>query len=285
MRLIDIVNAPWAITPQKLDEIIGVYMRHVAGEKLDLAGLQASVGQPLPGTTQGYAVQDGVAVVPIDGVLSNRATLLQRVSGGTSYELLRRDMKAALADPRAHAVVLAIDSPGGATMGVQETAQLIFDAARSGTKEVVAVTDGVMASAAYWLGSAADRAFIASDTTQVGSIGVLYRHVDLSGAQEKAGIKVQNVYAGRYKTLVSSDAPLSDEARGEMQAMVDKLYGLFVDTVATHRGVDAATVLAKMADGRIFLGREAVDAGLVDGVATLDQVIADLNAGRMKRRR
>jgi signal peptide peptidase SppA len=285
MRLIDIVNSPWALTPEKLDEIVGIYTRHVAGEKLDLAAFQASVGKPLPGPTQGYYVQNGVAIVPIDGVISKRATLMQQISGGTSLELLHRDFRAALEDRKAHAVMLLIDSPGGTTMGLQEVGDAIYAARQGAGKEVVALTDGMMASAAYWLGSAADQVFISSDTTLVGSIGVLMRHVDLSGANEKAGVKVSNIYAGKYKTMGSPDEPLSDEARGEFQTMVDKLYGLFVNTVARHRGVDAEAVLKEMAEGRVFLGREAIAAGLVDGVRTLDQLIDDLNAGRITRQR
>lgn len=285
MRLIDIVNSPWALTPEKLDEIVGIYTRHVAGEKLDLAALEARMGAPLPGPTEGYYLQDGVAVVPIDGVISKRATLMQKVSGGTSLELFQRDFRSALADSKAHAVMLLVDSPGGATMGLQEAGDLIYQARTQSRKEVVALTDGMMASAAYWLGSAADQVFISSDTTMVGSIGVLYRHVDMSGMNEKAGLKVSNIYAGKYKTMGTPDEPLSDEARGEMQSMVDKLYGLFVATVARNRGVDAEAVLTDMAEGRVFLGKEAMSAGLVDGVRTFDQLIDDLNAGRIARRR
>jgi signal peptide peptidase SppA len=279
MRILDILNAPWAMEAGKYNEMVEIYLSHLRGPKIDIVALEARMGAPLPGPTQGYGVRDGVAVVPVDGILSKRITLLQKMSGGTSLELLSRDFRAAMADPAAHSVVLLIDSPGGATMGLQELAEEVYRA-RSGVKPVIALSDGMMASAAYWLGSAAREAYISSDMTMVGSIGVLYRHIDVSKANEKDGIKVTEIYAGKYKTMVSSDSPLSDDARADIQAKVDKLYGLFVDTVARNRGVDAATVLERMAEARVFLGKEAIDAGLVDGAATLDEVIAGLNAGR-----
>lgn len=283
MRILDVLTSPWAIEPAKYREIVEIYQTHLKGEKIDLAALEARLGGPLPGPTAGYEVQAGVAIVPLEGVIAKRMNMIMRTSGGTSLELFQRDFRAAMADPAAHSVVLYIDSPGGNVQGVQLMAEEIF-AARGG-KPVVAYTDGLMASAAYWLGSAAGAVLIADDTTMVGSIGVVTQHVDVSKADEKAGVKVTQVYAGKYKTLGSSSEPLSDEALADLQAKVDAVYGIFVDAVARHRGADAQTVLSDMAEGRVFLGREAISAGLVDGVSTLDALIADLNAGRVPAQR
>lgn len=279
MRVLDILNTPWAMEATKYNEMAEIYLSRLRGGAIDLASIEARMGAPLPGPTEGYSVREGVAVVPIDGILAKRITLMQKISGGTSLELLSRDFRAALADPEARAVVLLIDSPGGSTMGLQEVADEIYRA-RSGSKPVVALTDGLMASAAYWLASAAREIYISSDMTLTGSIGVLYRHIDISQANAKGGIKVTEIYAGKYKTLASSDSPLSDEARADIQGKVDKLYSIFVDTVARNRGVSSAEVLERMAEARVFLGKDAIDAGLVDGIGTLDQVIAGLNAGR-----
>lgn len=283
MRLTDLVLQPWAMEQEAFREIVAIYDRHLKGEKIDLDGLKAR-GVELAGATQGYSVRDGVALLPIDGVLSRKMNMLGAISGGTSYQTLQRDLRAALKDERAHSIVLLVDSPGGNTMGLQELAADIY-AARA-EKPIVTLTDSLMASAAYWLGSAAHEAYISSDMTQVGSIGVIAVHRDVSKMNEKMGVAVTEIVAGKYKNLGTPNAPLSDEAADEIKAMVSKLYSHFVDAVAKHRGVDAEAVVNKMADGRIFLGRDAVNVGLVDGVATLDELIADLNAGKkpVKRR-
>ena len=178
-----------------------------------------------------------------------------------------------------HSVILAIDSPGGEVDGVQALANDVF-AARAGSKPIVAVADGVMASGAYWIGSAAEKLYITGDTTAVGSIGVIAKHTDLSKAQEMRGVKVTDITAGKYKAVASPNAPLSQEGRQSIQEIVDHIYSVFVDDVARNRAASSTAVLERMADGRLFLGKNAVQAGLVDGIATLEQVIADLNATR-----
>ena len=280
MALIDMINAPWALTREAHGEMLDIYETHLKGEKIDIAAIEARIGKPLNNAPKGYFTTDsGVAVLSIEGLISKKMNLLTQVSGGTSLDLLANDFQAALADPAAHSIVLLIDSPGGATMGLQEVGDMIF--AARGQKPIVALTDGMMCSAAYWLGSAADAAYISSDTTMVGSIGVIYQHVDRSGADAKAGLKRTSIYAGQYKTLASDSAPLSDAAKTELQAMVDTLYSLFVNTVARNRGVDAHTVLNDMADAKVFLGRDAVKAGLVDGVSTLSSLVGRLAAGTL----
>jgi ClpP class serine protease len=108
--------------------------------------------------------------------------------------------------------------------------------------------------------------------------------VDYSKLEERVGIKTTEIAAGRYKRIASEHAPLTDEGRAYIQALLDEIYTVFVDAVARNRGTDAETVLKDMADGRLFIGRQAVSAGLVDGVSTLDALIADLVAGRKPSR-
>src|SRR5581483_1697254 len=260
MRLLDVLNAPWAIVPEKLLEIREIYFTHLRGEKIDLRAIEARLGQPLNNQKQGYEVVDGVAVLAVEGVIAKRMNLFTRVSGGVSTQLVERDFKAALADDRAHSILLSVDSPGGNVDGVFELARAIYDA--RGRKPVVALANGMMASAAYWISSAADRVLITGETTQVGSIGVVATHTDIT--------------AGKYKRIASEHKPLDDEARAAIQEQVDHVYSVFVNEVARHRGTDVETVLDKMADGRIFLGSKAIDAGLVDGVSTEADLVRQL---------
>ncbi|MFQ5737337.1 MAG: signal peptide peptidase SppA [Thermodesulfobacteriota bacterium] len=280
MRLIDIITAPWAITPEKLLEIRGIYETHLRGEKIDLKPIEAALGRPLDNRSQGYEVVDGVAVIPVDGVIAKRMNLFTQISGGVSTDLLARDFRAALEDPEVESIVLDIDSPGGTVDGTVDIARLIFES--RGTKPIIAFTDGMMASAAYWIGSAADKVYIGNDATSVGSIGVVATHQDVSKAQEMAGVKTTEVYAGRYKRVASQYTPLSDEGRATIQERVDYIYSVFVNAVAAQRGISEKEAIA-MADGRIFTGEQAIEAGLVDGVSTLDAVIATINNERKEK--
>jgi ClpP class serine protease len=144
----------------------------------------------------------------------------------------------------------------------------------------VALASGTMASAAYWIGSAAQAVYITDGTTNVGSIGVVAKHMDVSAAEKTAGVKTTEIYAGKFKRIASQYEPLSDEGRQSIQDAVDYTYALFVEAVATQRGVSTETVLQNMADGRVFIGQQAIDAGLVDGVSTLGEMIQQLNESR-----
>ncbi|MGH9119316.1 MAG: S49 family peptidase, partial [Acidimicrobiales bacterium] len=171
MRLIDIMTAPWAIVPEKLIEIRTIYETHLRGEKIDLKQLEARLGEPLAPTEQGYSVEHGVAIIPIEGVIGKKMNLLTRISGGASTQLISRDLQAALRDRAVHQIVLKIDSPGGSVDGTQELAREVREAAAA--KPIIAYADGMMASAGYWIGAAADEIYISGNTAQIGAIGVV----------------------------------------------------------------------------------------------------------------
>lgn len=276
MKLLDVLTAPWAIEPAKLLEIQAIYATHLRGDKIDIAAVEAKLGRPLANEPAPYTVQDGVAIIALDGVIAKRANLFSQISGGVSTELVGRDFKTALADPSVHSIILSIDSPGGTVDGTISLADLVG----ASTKPVAALASGTMASAAYWIGSAASQIYITDATTIVGSIGVVATHTDVSKAQAAQGVKTTEIAAGKYKRIASSYEPLTKEGRQTIQDQVDYTYALFVDAVARQRGVSTDKVLSDMADGRIFIGQQAIDAGLVDGVSTLDALVAQLNQAR-----
>jgi signal peptide peptidase SppA len=282
VRVIDVLNAPWAIVPEKYFELRAIYETHLRGEKIDIESIEARIGRPLKSEHQPYQMAGNVAVINIDGVMGKKMNLFTQISGGVSTEILGNDIAAAMDDPDVSAILLSIDSPGGTVDGTENLAAQIY--ASRGQKPIVALADGTMASAAYWIGSAADRVFVSDNSTQVGSIGVVATHEDYSRAEEKAGIKVTEIAAGKYKRIASVHEPLTQEGRATIQDKVDHIYSNFVATVAKHRGADPETVEKNMADGRIFLGQQAVKAGLADGVSTKAAQIADLQqryAGRL----
>lgn len=267
MSILDIVNSPWAITTDKLREIQAIYASHLHGEARDIQAIEAALGRPLANERKPYTVTDGVAVIALDGVLAKRMNLFTQISGGTSMEMAAADLRAALLDPAVNSIILSIDSPGGTVDGTQTFGDLVYSSRR--IKPIVALASGLMASAAYWIGSAAQAVYIADQTTVTGSIGVVTSHVDTSRAEEQKGVKTTEIYAGKYKRIDSSYSPLSDDGRATIQERVDYLYSIFVAAVAKNRGVSVDSVLKTMADGRLFTGQQGVDAGLVDGVANL----------------
>ncbi|XVJ69885.1 MAG: S49 family peptidase [Rhizobacter sp.] len=286
MKLIDLLTSPWAITRQSLEEICGIYSTHLRGEKIDIKAVEARLGRPLANEPTAYQVINGVAVLPVEGVMAPKANLMMQVSGGASTQMLARELQAAVADPSVRAIILQMDTPGGSVIGTPEFAAAIASA--KAAKPTVAYTDGQMASAGYWTGSAADGVYISGSTTIVGSIGVVMAHRDMSQANQAAGLKVTEITAGKYKRIASVNAPLSKEGEATLQAQVDYIYGLFVDAVAANRGTSADAVIERMADGRTFIGTQAIDAGLVDAVSSLDALISDLSQGThpaMKGRR
>lgn len=274
MNLLDVLSAPWAIVPDKLIELQGIYAAHLRGDRADLAAIEARIGKPLDNPPQGYAIEDRVAVIALEGVIAKRANLFSAISGGASSQLFARDVRQALADPKVDAILVEIDSPGGAVDGTQAAAQALASA--RGVKPVAAIADGTIASAAYWIGAQAEHLYLASDTTIAGSIGVVGTHVDVSRAEEQRGRKTTEIVAGRYKRIASAYGPLSDEGRAVLQDQIDQIYAVFVDAVAAARGVSVDKVLADMADGRLFIGKKAVTAGLADGVASREAVMRQL---------
>jgi signal peptide peptidase SppA len=218
---------------------------------------------------------DGVAVITITGSLINRGAWVGSDSGETSYEGIKYQVAAAAADPRARAILLDIESPGGEAVGAFEAAQAIRDAAKA--KPVTAVVNGMAASAAYALASGANR-IVTTPTGLTGSIGVVMVHADYSGFLEQKGIKPTLIFAGAHKVDGNPFEPLPPGVRDDLQAEVDQFYALFVKTVSAGRnGLSAAAIRAT--EARTFIGKDAVDAGLADGIGTFESVLADITRG------
>ncbi len=172
-------------------------------------------------------------------------------------------------------IALDIGSPGGGLGGTPETAEKIYRA--RGVKPIYAVANSLAASGAFWLASQADKLF-AAPGSQLGSIGVFAMHVDESEANRKAGVKVSLIEAprGGYKTETSPFKALTPEARAKIQHDLDAYNGMFVNAVAVGRGAARAIVRTQWGEGRLLLARDALKVGMIDGIATLGQVIGRL---------
>lgn len=263
-------SAAWAIRPETLQLLLDVVHREGEGPE----ALSVRLGRPLD-NARNVQVRDGVAIVPVMGPLFTRGDMLSDVSGTTSYDMLARDLQAALDDPSVGAILLDIDSPGGQAHGVAELAQQVRAAAA--IKPVEAYVGGVGASAAYWLASAAQRVTV-SQTAELGSIGVaMAYHVPNSEGPR-----------GRTYQFVSSQSPqkrpdpATEAGRGKLQANVDRLAQEFVGAVAGFRGVSVDDVLAKFGQGGVEIGADAVAVGMADEVGSFESVLSRL-AGAARR--
>ncbi|MFW6030992.1 MAG: phage major capsid protein [Myxococcota bacterium] len=212
-------------------------------------------------------------MLPLFGVIGHRMGSFDDISGGTSTERFVARLDELLADDQIETIVLDVDSPGGTVFGVPEAAERLFDA--RGEKRVIAVANAQMASAAYHIGAAADEVVV-TPSGEVGSIGVFAIHTEISRAEEEAGITRTILRAGEFKAEANPHEPLTDEARDHIQESVDDFYGLFVDAVARYRGTTPAAVRRGYGRGRALTAQRALEAGLVDRVASLDEVLADL---------
>jgi signal peptide peptidase SppA len=258
-------GAPLLIARPKLEVILAVL-----GPRLGIANLEvpaAFTAPPPPVRPE----TPGIAVIPIHGTLVRRTLGLEADSGLTSYQSIAAQLDAALADPQARAILLDVDSPGGESGGVFDLADRI----RTGSqvKPIWAVANDMAFSAAYALASAANRVFV-SRTGGVGSIGVIAMHADQSARDEQEGVRYTTVFAGARKNDLNPHAPLSGEALASLQTEVDRVYDLFVATVAQHRGLTPEKVRATEAG--LFFGRDAIGVGLADALGTREDALIQL---------
>lgn len=215
-------------------------------------------------------ISDGkksLAIIPIQGYLSKRAGLW-----GPGIATLVDDVRQAIADKTVAGVVLDVDSPGGSVYGVHEATEALR--AMRGVKPVIALVNDLAASAAYWLASAADT-IIATPSSELGSIGVIAIHFDVSRMLANDGIEVTLVSAGEYKTDANPYQPLSVGAVERIQARVDDYYSMFVESVARNRGVTSDVVRTNYGKGAIFGAKDAVKAGMANRIGTMDDIMKD----------
>lgn len=218
--------------------------------------------------------QGDVGIISINGPLVPSAPWYARYVGITGYDEIREALVAAAQDRTIGAILLDINSGGGAVSGVTDISELISKVDKE-VKPVQTFSDGIIASAAYWTGSSGRRIDIGK-VTEAGSIGVLTVHREVTKAMAMAGITATVMRAGEFKALGHAMEPLSDKAKVEMQAQLDQVYRMFVEHVADARGVSYEVADERMAQGRLFIGERAVATGLVDGVSNFDAVISKI---------
>jgi ClpP class serine protease len=263
----------WAIHPGWLDRITAA---------LDPSNLplEAAARDRAP---SGPAVQrdGGIAILPLTGVLSPNPDPFERFFGATDTIAWGRAFSGLVADPDVSIIVVPVNSPGGDYCNTPEVSDLVFSARQK--KQVIVVVSGMMASAAFWIGSSAGEVY-ASPSTEVGSVGVLALHRDYSLANAQQGVTPTLVTSSRFKGERSPDFPLGAEAKSELQRRVDQAGQEFHLALARNRNTSPATVATKYGEGRMMPTKSALQIGMIDGVCSVDDLINDLVSTRNERR-
>ncbi len=274
--LMRMAATPWAMQEPMLDLMTDIVLRHDLGVRLTSEQISAALGRPASAgpIKTGYEVRDGVAIVPISGVIARFASEVNGACApqGTSTEAILQDLRSALADGNVTGILLHINSPGGAVSGVKEAADIIAQAAKS--KPMVAFVDGLGASAAYWLAAGAGKIY-STETSFVGSIGVYTVLVDSSKQAETEGRKIKKVASGPYKGAGVPGTAITAEQEQATQIVVDQLAGMFFAAVGAARKL-TGDALAAVTDGRAHLAKDAMRLGLTDGIRSFDQVLGEL---------
>lgn len=258
------LSQAWAIEPGFHRRMMQVLVRHADGVRLTEAELEAATGKAMPSRPAELRVEGRTAIIPIHGVIAHRAGAVGRVSSrvGTSVEHIRADLQEAIDSPDVDSIVLDIDSPGGSVSGIAELGSEIRAAREK--KPIVAHSEGLMASAAYWLGSQATRV-VASTSAAVGSIGVISAFYDDHRAAANQGFDPVVIKSTPAKGGMQANGTMSDADRADVQREVDHYHRLFVEAVADGRGITIEKA-AELADGRVYIGADAKDRGYVDAI-------------------
>ncbi|MBI1405699.1 MAG: S49 family peptidase [Caulobacter sp.] len=227
-----------------------------------------------------HSPPSAVAIIGLQGLLTPKGLSFfgRQITPGLGN--FRSALGQAAGNPDIAAIVIDTDSPGGTVAGTPETAAAVRAAAA--IKPVIAMVDTIAASAAYWSISGATE-IVATPSAELGSIGVMKMHLDHSKALEMEGVTATLIKAGKFKN--DTFGPLTDEARAAIQAQVDSAYDDFVKAVASGRGVSPNEVRNGFGEGRMVLAKDARAMGMIDRIATMQEVLAGLMKPRSRPQR
>ncbi|WP_455387482.1 S49 family peptidase [Petrachloros mirabilis] len=282
-RLERLVSSPMAMRPEALRTLVADLM--ILEDFDEPPELEASFVEQIPTADEAKVprlakVKGAVGLIPVFGGIGQHR-------GGDYWasvysEEIVAKTAGVLDNPNVGAAVLVFDTPGGIVYGVQEAATAIREMSQS--KPVYGFVKGMAASAGYWLASATTKIF-SNSSAESGSIGVWTMHLDASEALKKFGIDITMISAGKFKVEGNPFEPLNEEARAELQRSVDSYYEDFLDGVAIGRNVSKATVKNDFGEGRMLEASRAKAAGMIDGIATLDELLAGIMTPPDTRRR
>ena len=253
----------WAGSPESFANVLSARAKLQARYSSD-PGL-AREKPPVP-----YQLVGDVGVVSMKGSLINGSAGWLQLYGVLGYDDLANGILAAVQDQGAKSILFDIDSPGGSVQGIDGALSLMRNVSK--VKPTSAFTSSI-GSAAYWLGTAAGH-ITASRFAQVGSVGAVATVRDMSKMYEDIGIKHEIIRSDPSKMAVTPYEPLSDEARAELEAMVQQIRDMFVDDLAINMGVSANYIKKNFGAGKSFLAEEALSRKMIHAVGSMSDAMA-----------
>jgi signal peptide peptidase SppA len=219
-------------------------------------------------------VVGNVAVINIQGVLVNNADPYNRYFGEVGYPEIKGAILDSVSDSNVDTILLLINSPGGSAAGITEVSELLE--ALSAQYKVHTHIEGMGCSGGYWLSCAAGSTITASTMAEVGSIGVISVLRSVYQMYKDSGIDMKVLRQGKYKALGNPYEPISQEAEDDALSKMKVIYDIFLDVVAKARNISIPTLVDTAAEGRVFIGKDALRVGLIDSIASTEQVLYGL---------
>ncbi len=204
------------------------------------------------------SVGEKIAVVKIEGVLLESKDIIEELREHSENGSVK-------------AILLRIDSPGGAVAPSQEIYTEVMKIRDEGKKKIVTSMGNVAASGGYYIASATDK-IVANPGTVTGSIGVILELANVSGLMKKVGVESVVIKSGKFKDVGSLFRSMTPEERDLLQGVIDDTYDQFVEAVSAGRGISREDLMP-IADGRVFTGRQAKKLGLVDELGSMQDAI------------
>ncbi|EAQ6170603.1 S49 family peptidase [Salmonella enterica subsp. enterica] len=231
-------------------------------ERLDQAGMELVTGSYMSGDkprARFYQVVNGIAMLPVSGTLVHKLGGMRPFSGMTGYDGITARLQQAMDDPDVKGVLLDIDSPGGQAAGAFDCADMIYRLGEQ--KPVWALANDLSCSAAMLLASACQRRLV-TQTSRIGSIGVVMAHTSYAGKLEQEGIDITLIYSGSHKVDLNGTRELPESIRADYQQKMDDARLMFAEKVAQYTGLSVDAVMAT--EAATYDGRAGIDAGLAD---------------------
>jgi signal peptide peptidase SppA len=272
-----VLAQPWALMPEYMQSMAGAIARWhadvpMSAETTDKIRADQEARAAARGQAQQRAGGGSIALINVFGVLPQRGNMMDDLSGpgSCSTEMLISALRSAETDDTVGQILMNFSTPGGSVYGIVEAAAEINRI--KAIKPIVGIANSMCASAGYWLMSQCSVAYC-TPGGEVGSIGVWQAHEDMSKALDDAGVAITLISSGKFKVEGNPYTPLDDEARAFMQLRTDQYYDAFVKAVAKGRGVGVASVRDGMGQGRVLGADDALAQNMIDGVATIDDVV------------
>lgn len=243
--------------------------------------LEALVSKDAPvlENTRTVRIQNGVAIIPVSGVITGRMDFLTYILGGTALDILAKDFRTALENNDVRAIVLDFDSPGGIAVGPAEMADMIFNA--RGNKPIISYVGRNCCSAAYWLASAADK-IVAHPAALLGSIGVVTA-VPVQEQPDESGTKCYEIVSSNAKA--KRPDPRTEDGIKTIKAELDALEAQFIGSVAKFRNISEEKIRNNFGKGSVVIGHEALQRSMADELGSFESVLASLTITSQTERR